>query len=291
MTADTPFHAASVGKIFTAASIARLVDQGGMSFDDPVSKHLPRDIMDGLHVYGGMDYSGDILIRHLLAHTSGLPDFFFDVPESGGSFIQTAKKDPTRVWTPEDTVRFAVEKLKPFFPPGRDFHYTDTEYNLLGLIIERVSGLSLAEVFSRDFFLPLGMSDSFLYTGNPRDSKIAHVLFGGWDVTGNVPMITASWGGGGVVSTLERMSTDTRVFEGVGGIDYGYGLMLLDPPRLSPFLSGFPRAWGHSGSTGAFLYYCPELDAVLAGTLDQQATEREHVMLVLEAIGVLMRLR
>jgi D-alanyl-D-alanine carboxypeptidase len=311
MTADTPFHTASVGKMFTAVSIGRLVEEGRMSFDDPIAKYLSPEIMDGLHVFEGKDYSGDILIRHLLGHSSGLPDFFYDAPAQGESFIELAKNDPGRFWTPEETVRFAKENLKPFFPPGAGFHYADTEYNLLGLILERVTGLTLAEVFFRDFFGPLGMSRSYLYLGTPRDTSLAHVFFGDWDVTDSMPLISASWAACGVVSTLEdmrkfmrafaagkllsettmaRMRSEARVFEEVKGIDYGYGLMLIDFPALSPFLGGFPSAWGHSGSTGAFLYYCPELDAVFAGTLDQQATESTHMMLVIEAIGILLRL-
>jgi D-alanyl-D-alanine carboxypeptidase len=311
MTTETPFHTASVGKMFTSVSIARLVEQGKLSFDDPIARYLPPDIMEGLHVYEGKDYSGEILVRHLLSHTSGLPDFFFDAPESGDTFLQLAEKEPLRFWTPEETIEFSKRNMKPFFPPGGDFHYSDTEYNLLGLIIERLSGLTLAQVFARDFFTPLGMERSYLYTGTPRDEKMAHVRFGSRDVTDNAPMISASWAGGGVVSTLEDlrvfmrafaggglvsgstlalMGSDTRVFAQTKGIDYGYGLMFLDFPRVSPFLFGFPGAWGHSGSTGAFLYYCPDLDAVFAGTLDQQAAEKEHVMLLIEAIGVLKRL-
>jgi CubicO group peptidase (beta-lactamase class C family) len=222
-----------------------------------------------------------------------------------------AEKDPLRFWTPEDTIRFSKENQKPLFPPGKDFHYSDTEYNLLGLIIERMTGLALGEVFSRDFFIPLGMERSYLYTGTPHDESMAHVLFFDKDVTDNMPIISASWAGCGVVSTLDdmrkfmrafaggglvsestlaRMRSDTRVFERTQGIDYGYGLMLFDFPRLDPFLAGFPGMWGHSGSTGAFLYYCPDLDAVFVGTLDQQATQQSHVMLIIEAIGVLMRL-
>ncbi len=311
MTVDTPFHTASVGKMFTAVSICRLLEEGRMSFDDPIAKYLPPEIMEGLHMIEGKDHSGDILVRHLLGHTSGLPDFFFDSPVQGETFIELARRDPRRFWKPEETISFAKENLKPLFPPGAGFHYTDTEYNLLGLILERVTGLTLAEVFFRDFFSPLGMSRSYLYLGAPRDENLARVFFDDWDVTDNMPLISASWAGCAVVSTLEdmrkfmrafaggellseatmaRMRSDARVFEDVKGIDYGYGLMLLDFPGLSPFLAGFPPAWGHSGSTGAFLYYCPELDAVFAGTLDQQATESEHMMLVIEAIGVLRRL-
>jgi D-alanyl-D-alanine carboxypeptidase len=312
MTTDTPFHTASVGKMFTAVSIARLVEQGKLSFDDPIGRYLPTDIMEGLHVYNGTDYSKEIYVRHLLGHTSGLPDFFFDAPLRGKSFLELAYEDPQRFWTPVDTIQFAKKNMMPLFPPGGGFHYTDTEYTLLGMILERVTGLSLAEVFSRDFFAPLGMSSSSLYLGIPRDERMAHVFFDRKDVTTNIPLLSASWAGCAVVSTVEdmrrfmrayaggrlvseptlkRMQADAKVFEGVRGINYGYGLMLLDFSRLSPALFAFPDAWGHSGSTGAFLYYCPKLDAVLAGTLDQQATEREHVMLIIKAIGVLLRLQ
>ncbi len=311
MTADTPFHTASVGKILTAVSIARLAEQGKLSFDDPIGRYLSPDIMEGLHVMDGRDYSAGITIRHLLSHTSGLPDFYSDTPADSTTFLQIAKREPERFWTPEDTIRFSKEHLQPLFPPGTGFHYTDTEYNLLGLILERVSGRTLAEVFAGDYFRPLGLSHSRLYTGIPKDPEVAHVFFGDWDATENIPLLSASWAACSLVSTagdmgklmraladgallpsgrLEEMRSNARELYGKG-ITYGCGFMMINFPRLSPFLIGFPPAWGHSGSTGAFLYYCPALDAVMAGTMDQQAAEQTHVMLIIEALGILRSLR
>jgi D-alanyl-D-alanine carboxypeptidase len=313
MTADTPFHTASVGKMFTAMSIARLVEQGRISFDDPISKYLPAGTMAGLHVFGGQDFSADITVRHLLAHTSGLPDFFFDKPTAGESFLEKAYAEPGRFWTPEETVAFAKTSLTPVFPPGGGFFYSDTNYALLGMIIERVTGRTLFEEFSSGVFAPLGMKSTYLTVGHdPRDKSMAHVLFFTRDVTGNIPLLSASWAGCGVVSTLEDlrkfmrglvdgkvvsketltlMRSETKVFENTPGIEYGLGFMIFNFPKLAPGLAVFPPIWGHSGSTGAFLYYCPGLDAVLVGTMDQQATRESHVNMIIEAMGVLMRVR
>jgi D-alanyl-D-alanine carboxypeptidase len=72
-----PFHAASVGKMFTATLIMKLAEEGKLQLDDFISTHLPPEIVGGLHVYEGEDYSQKITIAQLLQHTSGLPDYIY----------------------------------------------------------------------------------------------------------------------------------------------------------------------------------------------------------------------
>lgn len=72
---DQPFHTASVGKTFTSAIVAKLVENGLAKFEDPIAHYLPESLMEGLHIYKGKEYSSDIQIKHLLSNTSGLPDF------------------------------------------------------------------------------------------------------------------------------------------------------------------------------------------------------------------------
>ena len=73
-----PNHMASVGKLFTATVIAILHENGELSFDDPISKHLDRELMDRLHIYKGSDYSGEIKISHLLNQSSGYEKRVYD---------------------------------------------------------------------------------------------------------------------------------------------------------------------------------------------------------------------
>jgi hypothetical protein len=76
MTKDTPIYLASLTKLYTAAAIMRLYEQGTFVLDDPMAKYLPDDLIRGIHVYQGHDYSGEITIAQLLAHTSGIADYY-----------------------------------------------------------------------------------------------------------------------------------------------------------------------------------------------------------------------
>ena len=83
VNAANPFHAASVGKMFTATLIMKLAEAGELQPEDPISTHLPSEIVNGLHVYEGEDYSQKITIAQLLQHRSGLPDYITDTPNDG----------------------------------------------------------------------------------------------------------------------------------------------------------------------------------------------------------------
>ncbi len=74
MTPATPIFIASITKLYSAAAVLRLYEQGKIALDNPLVKYLPEDLIKGIHVFEGKDYSRIITIRHLLSHSSGLPD-------------------------------------------------------------------------------------------------------------------------------------------------------------------------------------------------------------------------
>ena len=75
-TTGEPYFLASLTKLYTSAVLFKLIDQGKISLDDPISQYLDESVLQGLHVYEGKDYSDDLRIRHLVSHTSGLSDYF-----------------------------------------------------------------------------------------------------------------------------------------------------------------------------------------------------------------------
>ena len=81
------FYTASTGKMLCAVTILKLTENGQLTLNDKISKYLSDDVMDGLLVVDGVDYSNDITIKQLLSHTSGIPDFLFDETGSDSSFI------------------------------------------------------------------------------------------------------------------------------------------------------------------------------------------------------------
>ncbi len=155
VTERTAFAIASISKTFTAALILALRDDGRLDLDVPVSTYLPTlDLADG------------VTIRRLLDHTSGLHDFFFD-PRIDRALLE----DRGRTWTAADALEYLG---KPYFKPGKGWHYSNTNYLLLGLVAERVGGGSLAEQLRERFFEPFGLEHTYEQVEEPAGGPVAH---------------------------------------------------------------------------------------------------------------------
>ena len=131
----------SITKTFTATVILQLVDEGKLGLDDPVSKYQP-EVPNGVH----------ITIRQLLNMTSGLFEYSQDL-----GYNQALDADPAKVWNLKDLLAISF-KHPPDFAPGKGWHYTNTSYILLGMIIEQLTHQSVEEVFQQRIFTPLGMN-------------------------------------------------------------------------------------------------------------------------------------
>ena len=131
---ETIFQSGSLGKQFTAAAVLSLVEEGKIALDDPVAKYLP----DAPPAFR------PISVRHLLTHTSGIPDY------TDGTF------DLRRDLTEEDLARMAF-RLNLEFAPGTRWNYSNTGYVLLGIIVRKASGRFYGDVLRERVFVPLGM--------------------------------------------------------------------------------------------------------------------------------------
>jgi CubicO group peptidase (beta-lactamase class C family) len=96
MRADTPFFIASIDKLFNAAIILKLRERGSVKLEEPMVAHLPASVTAGLHRLDGIDYTNRITVRHLLSHTSGLPDWLEDYPKGGQSLVERLLVDGDR---------------------------------------------------------------------------------------------------------------------------------------------------------------------------------------------------
>ena len=121
VTPTTEFAAGSISKTFTSALILRLAEEGRLSLDAPVRTYLPK-----------LGISPAITIRQLLDHTSGLDDFF-----SHAAIDKALLAHPARVWSAADSLRYVA---KPYFKPGTGWHYSNTNYLVLGMVAEAVGG-------------------------------------------------------------------------------------------------------------------------------------------------------
>jgi uncharacterized protein YbbC (DUF1343 family) len=152
MTEDTIFDAASLTKVTaTTPSIWLLIERGKIRLDDPVSKYLPE-------FHGG--WRNEVTIRHLLTHTSGLrPDLDLREP-----------------WSGYDTAMKMAFAEMPLNRPGYVFRYSDINFELLGEIVHRMSGVPLDVFAEREIFRRLGMRDTFFERARPSPGPSGHPL-------------------------------------------------------------------------------------------------------------------
>src|SRR5688500_16403595 len=127
--------AGSVGKTFAAARAVQLIEQGKLSLDDPISKYL------GVAPWfarlpGGAALQGPraITVRHLMTHTSGLVRYEFKE-----AFARDLRAQPDKVWKPEELLAYVLGETPPF-APGEGWEYSDTNFIVLGMILEKIDG-------------------------------------------------------------------------------------------------------------------------------------------------------
>ncbi|MBQ4915620.1 beta-lactamase family protein [Maribacter sp. MMG018] len=301
---NNPFYTASITKMLTASAIGILQDLGKLNFDDKIVEHLPELLTENLHVMDGKEYSKDITIAHLLQHTSGLPDYFTDITiDESPNIINQLLIDTNKSWSPHEMILFTKEKMKPHFVPGQGYHYTDTEYVLLALIIEKTSGITLHEFFQRFIFQPLEMNSSYInLKSSPINStsKTANFYVGDIELS-SFKSLSADWGGGGLVSTTQDLiqflkaynedkvvKKETRLqmqhwVDETVGMQYGFGIRKVSFKDLLNNETDL-QLIGHTGSTASFLWYCPQLDTYIAGTLNQLEASKSTLKLVYEIL-------
>jgi CubicO group peptidase (beta-lactamase class C family) len=242
ITADSSFYLASLSKQFTAMAIMLLAEQGKLSFEDRLPAYFPRF----------PSWGAEIALRHMLHHTSGLPNYFlFYKPRNGDELI--VARDMMGV-TNEDVLKRTMDVAGLEFPVGAKYAYCSTNYVLLAMIVAIVSGQSFAGFLKANIFDPLGMKHTVVYdASHPALHKLAQ---GYWEEKGqferwDYPLLTA--GDGGLFSTLddlflwdqalnterlvpraalERAFTSGTTNDGTP-VDYGFGWFTNVVPYLS----------------------------------------------------------
>ncbi|PPL19960.1 serine hydrolase domain-containing protein [Microterricola pindariensis] len=281
---DQPIFIASITKLYTTVLVLRLVDAGLVDLDKPAADYLPAGTMQGLNTHGGVDHGGSITVRQLLSQTSGLADYF----EGPGGFLAESLAGDL-AWTPDESIE-RTRRMPARFAPGTSrAHYSDTNFTLLGLVIEQAGGQSYRDALDTQIFRPLGLGNSYLFDRDTmqRYDEVAPFFSKGRPL--RLPLTLASCGSqGAIVSTLPECTRFLRAFLGgelfdphwlpqltaqtnsvFGPLRYGLGVMQYTLPRVFSPLDPMPRLVGHSGSIGSVLYYAPEKHLVIAGTVNQ----------------------
>jgi D-alanyl-D-alanine carboxypeptidase len=248
----THVRAASITKTFVAATILQLVAEGKVNLDAPIETYLPGRIRGQ-----GIDPNA-ITVRQLLRHQSGLPEYF-----DGHTPIPA---EPVTA----DQLLDAALKRAPQFPPGTSIKYTNTNYVVAGLLIEKLTGHPAAEEITRRIIAPLGLPDTYFPT--PGDTGLRAPFARGYELVDgkrkDVTTFNASAAGmaGSLVSTSEDTSAfmtallDGRVVppaqlremmstvdwpDAGPGFHYGLGLTRID-------LECGVKVWGHGGDIEGF---------------------------------------
>lgn len=280
---------ASVSKTFTSASILSLIEDGIVSLDDPLSKWVP-----------GVPNTTGVTVRMLLDHRSGIFDNADDPTFDG-----------TKPWTPQQLVDFATRHA-PYFPPDTGFHYSGTNYFLLGMILEAATGQKAGAVLHARAIAPAGLSSTFL---DGYDAVCAGRLARGFGAVGADLTFfldpSAAWTAAGVVSDGADLATWVATLYGsdvvldtarralltskisnmgcssyrvLNGARYGLGVVL--PPRSITWQAG--QGMGHVGSVFGYVtlaFYFP--DKQLAIVAIQNSTVADPDGLFLDALNAL----
>ena len=210
------FRVGSLSKTFVAVMLLQLVADGTIAIDDLVVDHAPElTIADG------------VTIRELLAHRSGLPEY------ADGELAPAVLVDPTRTWAPADVLQLVADQPRDFAPDMK-FAYSNTNYIVAGLLLEDVTGMTLAENLQSRIVEPLGLSHTFFAPDNTRSpiGGFSTSLPGG-DTSGASyrALETATGAAGSLVST----ASDIAIF--IRGLAHGE---LLDKRTYAEMTKGLP---------------------------------------------------
>lgn len=273
---EQPYFIASVTKLFVTTTILQLRSKGKLSLDDRIADYLSKDILYQIHYFKGKDYSRDITIKHLMSNTSGIPDYF------NREIITQLLLGNDQAWG-FDRVINKAKQLQPTFAPGEKGNYSDTNYRLLGKIIEVVTGKDLETIWKESIFNELGLTNTSMYHETMNNPPI-NIYYKTKQL--HLPKYLSSIGPeGGIVSTAKDMMIFLKAFFNghffpneyiqelaewkllfnPGLFYYGVGIS-RQPLSLRELQGGL---YGHWGQSGAFAFYHPPTDLYFTGTVNQ----------------------
>lgn len=268
MKTDDAFRIASLTKLFTATVVLQLAEENLLDLDDTLDMW-------------GFDFDTDITVRHLLNHTSGITNY------TDSDILATLEfNDVYREWFPENILAL-IEDEPTQFAPGDDWRYSNTNYIMLGMIIEMASGAPLATNFRDRIIDPLSLTSTYLAEMEPPTSELVR----GKSFFFEADHYHASmvWAAGGLVSNAPDLITFARALFNGELFDeeatlaqmltfemtpqepqydgYGLGVEMANTP--------IGRYWGHDGGIAGFaanLMYFEEHDMVIVALTNMDMT-------------------
>jgi D-alanyl-D-alanine carboxypeptidase len=289
-TARTPMKPAdrlllgSVGKTYASAVALQLVHEQRIALDDPISKHLGREPW-----FARIAHSDRMTVRQLMTHTSGLVRY-----ELNPRFTADLSANPDKTWTPVERLSYLFDAQPPF-APGEGWEYSDTNYIVLGMIIERAGGAPYYEQLRRRILQPFGLretvpADSRRVPGLVQGYAGASNPFGGTDEMIKDGRFAINpqfeWTGGGLAVTAVDLAKWAKLLYEGKVIDASLMDDLLDgvPAKLGPdtryglgvIIRPTPLGitYGHSGFMPGYqtdMMYFPGLKTAIAVQVNSSA--------------------
>ncbi len=306
-----PYFVAGATKIYVTAIVMQLVEEGKIDLDRSFVAYLdnPR-ICAELHVMDGVDYTAQITLRHLLSHRSGLGDFFL-FKNNARSVQHSIAEGIDTGWTFSDVVQ-RTRSHGPICPPGtgRKANFTDTNFHLLGKVIECVEEKTFAEVFDERIAQRLGLTSTYVYC-DPADRRPLNLMSKANEISIPLSMTSFQADGGVVTTSREAMVFIRAFFEGYlfetpklleqcvwRGMfypsEFGLGMMRLNVPTWMTMPHRWRQPWkvfkktdtvlGHMSIGGAFLFWAPKAGVYVTGTVNQMIDPARAVLFALMSI-------
>jgi D-alanyl-D-alanine carboxypeptidase len=289
ITATHRFRTGSITKLFTATIIHQLAEEGLLKLEDRYADLINderKKLISDLHILNGVDYTASISLLHLLNHSSGLRDYFSEDER----FLKFVMEHPLHSWNWQEVmekyVEFGLHK-KPAFMPGEGFHYADTNYLLLAVLIEQITGKTLHQVFREKIISPLGLTDTYLEFFEIPDEK-KPVVYPNYGIHSLEKINTSfDWGAGGLISTMNDLDIFIRSLMGSNLFKHPESLDRMQQvnnqiptsehtSRLSQYGLGIQKKdfsgysfFGHNSAYGSMLYYEPEKEISICLSLNQ----------------------
>ena len=239
MTTSHRLLSGSVGKTYASAVALQLIHEGKIGLDEPIAKYLGSEPW-----FARLPNAQQITVRMLINHTSGLVRYEFKE-----QFTRDLSANPDRVWKPEDLVSYILDTQAPF-AAGQGWDYSDTNYIVLGMIVEKVSGRTYYDLARERLLQPLrlintvpsegrvieGLSQGYAGANNPFGGTDAMIVDGRFAIN---PQF--EWTGGGMASTAEDLARWGKAL---------YEAKAFDPAMLPHLLEGVPARLGQNTKYG-----------------------------------------
>ena len=282
---DSQYYIASINKLFVSTIILRLATRKKLDLHEKITKHLPEDLIRGLHIYKGKDYSNELSITHLLSQTSGLPCYLIDRQANGKKVMTELEAGVDQAW-PIEKVIGEVKRMQPHFPPGAKgkAKYIDTNHQILSLIIENITGDPI-NIALKNLFQELNLTNTYV-CGDSSNDNFVPIRYKSETI--QLPQFLCSTKNDIISTARDQMTFIKAFFHGYFfpkerlnelqkwnsiffPFKYGIGIQKFCLPRIFSLFRSFPDMIGHSGSTGAVAFYIPDMQLYITGTTNQQA--------------------